>query len=445
MAFGFIKNKKEIKSTRQEKGFLSSAEQTTYRNGGNKPIADLSLQAYIEANSRLDTVLRTAATVASSAKFIYGKVDSKGKFKKTKFVQSDGLYMNDYQTEGDFLFELFGTLLTYDKVLLIPEQSKYKNRKGMIDWTIVPNNNFYAEVGVNQTIDTFVYKSSTGIETRFKYEECIYITRNLTASNMIYAIPRLKSLMTTIENVLGIHRFIAEYINSGGKSSIIAASDSLLSEEQARTIKNTLQEFLTTQAPKALLMNSEKFSLNKVSDTMTASGVLDIMTTLSSEITKAYNMPLYLLGDYGNSTSDKTMLMANRIWFELQLRPLFNTLSAAFTRFFRDSFGITGASVMFDYSGIMLLEDSDTDKLDIVERSMKTGIMSMDEGREMMGWEAIGSDYSGKHFIQAYLLGTNPITYEDFSTDIARTTTTNTIVPSGDGGANNSPNQGGAA
>jgi len=447
--FGFT-NKAPKASTPKTKSFISTAEQSLYQNGGNKPTVDLSLQSYIEANSRLDTVLRTMASVASSARFLYGKEDSKGKFKKTKFAQSDGLYMNDYQTESDFIFELFGTLATYDKVLIIPEDSKYSTRKGMIDWTIVPNNNFYIEVGKNQTIDNFVYKSSTGAETKYKYNECIYITRNLTASNLVYAIPRLKALMTTVENVLGIHRYMAEYINSGGKSSIIAASDSLLSEEQAREIKNKLQEFLTTQAPKAMLMNSEKFSLEKVSDSMTTAGVLEIMVALSNEITKAYNMPLYLLGDYAHPVQDKSIVVANRIWFELQLRPLFNTLSAAFTRYFRDTFGIKGAVVKFDYSGISLLEDSDTDKLDIVERSIKTGLMSINEGRDTMGWEVLPFDGANKHFAPSYLLGSYPISFETFEEDVSRNMdgTTNGSVPnqtvSGDGGANNGEGLSGA-
>ena len=449
--FGFTrKEKKQETQQVNNKSFISNAEQSVYQNGGNKPIATQSFQAYVEASSRLDTVLRTSASIASSAHFMYGKVDSNNKFKRTKFAQADGLYMNDYMTESDFLFELFGTLLTYDKLLIIPEESKYPFRKGMIDWTIVPDNNFTVNVGKNQTIDSFTYKSSTGTETVYKYDQCIYITRNLTATNLVYAIPRLKALMTTVENILGIHRFMKEYINSGGKSSIIASSDSLLSEAQSREVKQALNGFLTTQAPKALMMNSEKFTLSKVSDSLTTSGVLDIITTLSNEITKAFNMPLYLLGEYSSSTQGQTMVYANRTWFQIQLNPLFNTLSLAFTRYFRDTFGIKNAMVKFDFSDIQLLEDSDSEKLDIVERAMKTGIMSMNEGRDMMGWEAVGSEYADKHFIQAYLLGQNPVTYENFAEDIKRNldgsvSSGTQDVPSGEGGINQTPDMNGAS
>ena len=119
--FGFTKKAKA--PAPQTKSFISQAEGSLYQSGGNKPLDNRSLQAYLEASSRLDTVIRTTAAVASSAKLIYGKEDTKGKVKRVTFKQSDGLYMNDYQTESDFLFELFGTLLTYDSVLLIPEES----------------------------------------------------------------------------------------------------------------------------------------------------------------------------------------------------------------------------------------------------------------------------------------------------------------------------------
>lgn len=435
MLYGFSRTSTPTKQN--EKSFISTAEQQNYANGGNKPNTN-SFQAYLEASSRLDTIIRTTASVASSAKFDYGRLDAKNNFKRVKFKQADGLYMNDYQTESDFLFELFGTLLTYDKVLLIPEQSQYPYRAGMIDWTIVPDTNFTANVGKSQTIDSFTYKASSGVETQYDYSECIYITRNLTASNLVYAIPRLKSLMNTIENILGIHNFTKEYINSGGKSSVIVSSDALLSEAQAKEVKNTLTSFFDSHKPKALIMNAEKFSLNKVSDSLSTAGVLDIITTLSNEITKSFNMPLYMLGEYSSSTQGQTVVYANRIWFELQVRPLFNTLSTAFTRFFRDKLQIKNSVVKFDFSGIALLEDSDTEKLDLVERSMKSGLLSVNEGRVIMGWDMLNSEYADKHFIQAYLLGTNPITYENFLQDLSRDVANNS-VPNGDGGANNDP------
>lgn len=447
--FGFT-NQKETKSS-NTKSFLSTGEQQNYANGSGVPTVNRSLQSYIEASSRLDTVIRTAASVASAAFIEYGKEDSKGVFKKSTFKQADGLYMNDYQTESDWLFELFGTLLTYDKVLLVPEDSKYKNRAGLLDWVIVPDDKFTATVGTSQTIEKFTYTSSGGSTTEYVYDEVVYITRNLTATNLVYAIPRLKSLMTTIENILGIHNFMAEYITSGGKSSIIASSDSLLSEEQNREVKNALNGFLRTNKPKALILNSEKFSLSKVSDSLTTAGVLDIMTMLSEEVTKAFNMPLYLLGEYSSSTQGQTVVYANRTWFEIQLRPLFTTIATALTRHFRDSFGIKNARVRFNFSNISLLEDSDTEKLDIVERAVKLGTMSVNEGRDMMGWERLSAPAADLHHVAAYLLGVNPVSYENFEADVARNNdttggTNNTDqVPNGDGGQNNATDMGGRA
>ena len=437
---------------RVEKSSISNAEAIAYTAGGNRPLANQSFQAYLEASSRLDTAIRTSAAVASGAKFLYGKVDTKDIFKKAKFKQADGLYMNDYQTESDFLFELFGTLMTYDKVLIIPELSKYPNRSGMIDYTIVPDTKFKANLGKNQTIDTFTYTASDGSETEYNYTDVIYITRNLTANNLIYAIPRLKALMKTVENIVGIHNFAGEYIGSGGKNSVIVSTDTMLSEEQGRMIRLKFTEFLNSTAPKAMLMNSEKFTVNKISDGLNTSGVLEMMAQLSDEVLKAFNMPSYLLGEYSSSTQGGTVLYANRTWFQIQLNPLFNTLSAAFTRHFRDSFGVKNALVKFDFSGIQLLEDSDSEKLDIVERSIKIGTMSINEGRVIMGQEVIEADAANKHFVAAYMLGKNPIAYESFEEDVARNgttgdtaNTTDTGTPSGEGGASQSAGLNGAA
>ena len=455
--FGFT-NKKSTPIKQREKTAITSSEATAYQNGGNLPTDNRNFQAYINASSRLDTLIRTSASVASSARFQYGKVDTKGNFKTVTFKQSDGLYMNDYQTESDFIFELFGTLLTYDKVLLIPEQSKYPFRKGMIDWSIVPDDQFSANLGTNQSIETFTHRSSTGIETIYKYSEVVYITRNLTANNLIYAIPKIKALMKTIENILGIHNFMGEYIASGGKSSIIASSDSLLSEEQGRAVKKSLQDFLGSNAPKALLINSEKFTLDKVSDSLTTAGVLDIMTKLSDEISKSFNMPLYILGEYSSSTQGTTMQMANRTWFQIQLRPLFTTLSSAFTRYYRDFGGVKNVSVRFDFSEIDLLEDSDTDKLKIANDSLKSGIRSLNEARVYMGLPPLETESADLHISPAFLTGQSPVSFENFEADIARNlassganTSTGTGtnpsdgVESGIGGADNSEGMNGRA
>lgn len=439
--FGFS-NKKQTKSA------ISNAEATAYVQGGNRPQSNKSFQSYLEASARLDTAIRTTASVASSARFDYGKDQADKSFKRTGFKQADGLYMNDYQTESDWLFELFGTLLTYDKVLIIPEESKYNTRKGLIDYTIVPDDKFFANLGTNQTIDSFTYRSSSGVDITYNYSDVIYITRNLTASNLIYAIPRLKSLMKTIENIVGIHNFAGEYIGSGGKNSVIMSSDSLLNEDQVRSVKRNINEFLNTNSPKALMLNSEKFSLSKISDGISSSGVMEFMTELSNEVLKSFNMPSYLLGEYSSSTQGQTVLYANRTWFQISVKPLFNTIGLAFTRHFRDSFGIKNARVKFDFSGIELLEDDDTAKLEFAEKANKVGFMSLDEARIKIGLDPLDTEASKRHYTAAYLLGVNPVSYENFEEDVARNingevTDTSDENFSGEGGENNSPDESG--
>ena len=62
MLYGFSRTSTPTKQN--EKSFISTAEQQNYANGGNKPNTN-SFQAYLEASSRLDTIIRTTASVAS--------------------------------------------------------------------------------------------------------------------------------------------------------------------------------------------------------------------------------------------------------------------------------------------------------------------------------------------------------------------------------------------
>ncbi len=182
------------------------------------------------------------------------------------------------------------------------------------------------------------------------------------------------------------------------------------------------------------------------------------MTKLSDEISKSFNMPLYLLGEYSSSTQGTTMQMANRTWFQIQLRPLFTTLSSAFTRYYRDFGGVKNVSVRFDFSEIDLLEDSDTDKLTIANDSLKSGIRSLNEARVYMGLPPLEAESADLHISPAFLNGQSPVSFENFEKDIARNlassganTSTGTGtnpsdgVPSGEGGANSAEGLSGRA
>ena len=438
--------KPKQKRVAQTKSFISSAEKANYAMGSNKPLTR-SYKSYLENISKLDNVIRTCASIASQASFKYYTEDNKGKLKPKKIKQIDNLMMNDYMSEGDFLFELFGTLLTYEKTLIIPEQSKHPNRAGLIDFNIMPDPNYRAEAGDNKTIDKFIYKSSLGQEIEFNSEDVIYITRNINASNLLYAMPRLKALQGRLNNILNIDGFIEEYTKSGGKSSVIIGHDGLLNESQKREVENSFRRFFDSQSPKAMTMPADKFNIEKVSDGMSTSGVIDMFNTLSEEVMEMYNVPEYLLGKYSSSTQGETAKTAARIFFEITLRPLFRSVETAFTVYFRNVLGLKNARVKFDFSEIGVLEDSDTDKLEFATTANKQGLISQNEAREHIGYERLPYEAADSYFAPAYLLSNLPVRYDQFEEDIANKLDTGEVgdeIPNGEVGQDNAEGLNGA-
>lgn len=402
---------------------LMKSEYRGYQNGQKKPVGLTIYDTWLKQVSALRTVIGSTAELASGANIKFYKVDSKGKKKVIiNPKQFDTLFMNDIDDIGSFLYNYFGQIKMFDNVLIIPEASKYKFRENKVDFFIADNARWKAnpnETG-KQTIDSFTYTSSQGIETPYKYEDVIYIRKPLTSNNLLYGVSRLQSLNEEIARILNMGEYVDKYIASGAKKSVIIGTDDIMSPNQQDDILDEFNKFLNNPNQKALMLNTEKLTVKDVSEGLASTDVVNFLVKLNNTVLESYNMPKFIKGNYEGQSNKELIREALRIYFELALKPEFLRLARHLTRYSRDILGIKNMLIEFDYEGISILEDSLTEKLEKAEKLNRMGAYSLNEVRQAVGEEPIDNPNFDLHLAPANITSGVPVTFENFYGDIDR-------------------------
>lgn len=422
-------------------------DEMSYQNGGNNPVKN-AYKNYISSVQPLDNAIRILGNIASGARFEYYKKQKNGKKKKVKVAQFDDLFMNDYQSISDFIRLCITTLASYDALYIVGEKSKDPNRKGLIDLFILDNNRLEIEPSHTNTIKHYTYRGATGQEIEYEPEEVIYISMNSDVTNILYSLPRLRSLNSLVESYLNSNSYFNTSAKSGGKRSAIVTGESFMNDDERKEVKKALNKFFNSTDPRILMLD-EDLDVNIMSDTTSASQLLDTLTYINKTFYEHYQIPKILLGDYSEASTDSVVRLTARIFFSTVLKPWFQTLSLHLSRYGRQQLGIQDFWVEVDYSGIDILEDSFRDTVELGLDMQRQGNISADEFRETVGLDPINSKWSGLHMVSQFLTGKEPLSFENLDDDIQQYSTdgqniTSSDVPPGPGGDLNGEMQNGS-
>jgi len=435
------------KSQSVTKNPVMASEYKSYLNGMKKQTNLNTYSTWINQVSSLRNVLGTTSELASGANIKFYRVDSKGKKKIiVNPKQFDTMFMNDVDDVSSFLYNYFGQIKAYDNILIIPEESKYKYRKGKIDFFITDNVRWKAnpnETG-KQTIDSFTYTSSSGLETNYSYEDVIFIRKPLTSSNLLYGVSRLQSLNSEIARILNMGNYIDNYIASGAKKSVIVGTDEPMNPNQQSDILESFNKFLNNPNQKALMLNAEKLSVKEVSESLASTDVVNFLIKLNRTVLEAYNVPKFLLGNYEGQSNKELIRESLRIFYEVSIASELKRLARHITRYAQDVLSIKNIVCEFDYEGISILEDSLSEKLEKAKTLNAMGAYSLNEVRLAVGEEAIDNENFDLHLAPANITSGVPVTFENFHDDVDRklnnentTSEEPNELPSGEGGEQN--------
>jgi HK97 family phage portal protein len=328
---------------------------------------------------------------------------------------------NSTDSSVDFLRKLFSTVFTQGAGLIVTEESTRNKRSGkMVNFYNMDVARITIEGGTN-LIDNFIYESESGEPVIYKADKCIYINDSIDPSNLIYSLSRLQSLNDVVLMQAGIVNHMKNYFGGGAKDSIIVSTDAPISDKNMKVIKGAFDTFITSSATQSLFLNS-KLNVERVSNSMSGSDMLNILKEINVMILEHFGVNAFLSSAFsaGGSGKSEEAKVASRLFFNIHLKPVFRNIELQFTRFFRNTLGITNAEVKFDFSDIDIIADSLLEKTDIATKLLKPGIISVNEARAMIDMPPIDAEAASKHWMPAYLLGNAPVSMEEYDAELER-------------------------
>jgi len=399
-----------LKSFFVKKSPTISSDYVAYENGSNKEY-DTLYDDYVNSVEALDTVIRTAASIASMATINVYKEDAKGNRKPLKIKNIDLQYdINESDSQNDFIRKVFSSILTQGASIILAEQGPSKN----INFYPYNPAKFNLSATENSIVSEFIYLAEDGSEMSFQPKDVIYVNNSIDLSNLAYSTSRLKPLNDMLLVQAGLMNNQKEFYQSGSKDSVIISPKEPISAEKIRAIQAAFTTFIQSNRTQALFLNAD-IDVKSVSNAQSPKEIMEALLVINQQVLQSFGMPEYLLGNYKGYVSDAAVITASQIFFQIQLRPIFKSIAHQMTKYFRTTLKLQQAIVDFNFDDIDIIHDSLETKLSFVEKGYKLGLLSINEARSILEIEPLDTEEANLHFLPSYLVSSTPIPIEQYA------------------------------
>lgn len=417
-----------------------------YTSGSGKTFTT-DYNTYIGSVETIERAIRVIANVVSLCKYKIYKEDTKGELKPLTVKNVDLEFINEIDSYVDFNRKLAVSIFSQGAGVVVAETNK-----GMTNFYTLDVATVEIESDGKNLIDRFIYVAKDGNRLEYKAKDVIYINNSIDPSNLLYSLSSLKALNDVVQIQAGIVSRVKEYAQGAAKESAIVASETPMSADNQAKIKTAFDNFMKSTSSTTLFLNT-KLDVKQLSNSMTGSEMLEFFTTVNQIMLNQFNIPPHLIGDLSKQGANKSdeVLYSLQIWFTTNIKPVLTNIELQFTKYFRNVLGIKNARIKFDTTEIDIIEDFIDKKTDRSIKLSKAGIISVNEARAMTELKPITAASADYHFMPAYLLGSAPVSIENFDAEVERmlqgvsATGTTPALPAGNsGGADNTNVQTGA-
>lgn len=417
-----------------------AADVVAYTSGSNKTFST-SYNTYVSSVETIERVIRLIANITSLCKYKIYKEDTKGVLKPLNVKNVNLEFINEVDSYVDFNRKLAVSVFSQGAGIIVAETNK-----GMTNFYVLDAAAIEIESDGRNLIDRFIYVAKDGSRLEYKAKDVIYVNNSVDPSNLLYSLSSLKALNDVVQIQAGIVARVKEYAQGAAKESAIVSAEAPMSADTQGKLKDAFDKFMGNTSSATLFVNT-KLDVKQLSNAMDGTDMLNFFTAVNQLMISQFNIPAHLLGDLSKQGANKSdeVLYALKIWFTTNLRPILTNIELQFTRYFRDVLGIKNARIKFDVSDIDILDDFIERKTDRSIKLSKAGIISINEARAMVELDAINAESADLHFMPAYLLGSAPVSIENFDTEVERllqgvaSTSTDTL-PAGNSGDEDNTN-----
>ena len=401
-----------------------------YVSGGKKTF-DSTLTDYLTTVETVERAIRIHVNVMSLTKLEIFKKDSNNKLKPLKVNNIDLEFPNEIDSYIDLNRKLGTSLFMQGAGMLMTEKSK-----GKINFYNIDVTRMRMESDGKSIISSFIYTAEDGTELTYRPKDVIYINDSIDPSNLIYSLSRLKSLNDVLLMQGGVVQRAKEFTAGNAKDSAIVSTNVPLSGDVQSKINTAFNEFMQSNTSSTLFVNTD-LKVDSFSSSMSATELLNFFTELNKVIIDQFNIPPSLLGDYGGSANkNEEVLYSLKIWFNVMVKPILRNIELQMTRYFREVLGLKNAVLKYNFNEIDILDDHIDQKVERATKLHKVGIISLNEARELCELEPLDSEQADNHYFPAFLLGSSPVSVENFNEELDRYLRTGSTdsLPSGSSG-----------
>lgn len=385
-----------------------------YTSGGAKEFS-ATYNDYINSVETVEKCVRICANIASNATLKVYK-DVGGELKPLKVNNIDLQYgINETDSQPDFIRKVFSSMFTQGASIILAETSK---KSKLVSFYPYDPSAFRIEATESAVIGKFYYTSKAGTEITFDPKDVIYANSTVDVTNLVYAVSRLKPLTDMLTLQANIMKQTSDFYATGSKDSVIISPKEPMSATNAETLKTTFNTFIQSRQTRTLFLNAD-VDVKSVSNAQSPSEIMSALIVINTIIVESFGIPPYLFGNFSGYINDQSITTASRLFFEIQLKPVFNTVAFQMTKYFRDTLGLKNAIVKFDYSDIEILQDNLTMKIDNASKLYKLGALSLDEFRVICELPPLGIPSSAYHFLPAFLVSSTPVPLENYDELVA--------------------------
>lgn len=405
-----------------------------YASESNKTFSS-TYNTYIGSVETIERAIRLIANIMSLCKYKIYK-ENKDDLKPLNVKNVDLEFPNEIDSYVDFNRKLAVSIFSQGAGLIVAETNK-----GMTNFYTVDIASIAIESDGKNLIDRFIYTAKDGNKITYNAKDVIYINNSIDPSNLLYSLSSLKALNDVVQIQAGIVARVKDFAQGAAKESAIVSSETPMSADNQARIKAAFDTFMQSTSSTTLFLNT-KLDVKNMSNQMTSKDMLEFFTTVNQIMLQQFNLPSHLLGTTSGQSTTGEVLYALKIWFTTNIRPILTNIELQFTRYFRNVLGIKNARIKFDINEIDILDDFIEMKTERALKLSKGGLISVDEGRIMAEIAPLNNEASGLHFMPAYLLGSAPVSLENFTTEVERLLqgvgSPSTALPAGNaGGADN--------
>ena len=391
-----------------------------YTAGANNTF-DSDIQSYIQQVETIERAVRVISNVMSLCNFKTYKESGKGTIKPVTIKNVDLMFLNETDTHIDFKRKMASSLFTQGASIIIAEKNTDKYSQADMNFYAYDPSKFDIESDGSKLITSFIYKAEDGTNIVYRPEDIIYINDSIDPTNLLYSLSRLQALNDVIQIQAGIVAKTKEFTQGGAKDSAIISAKDPIGEKQQKVIKQAFDQFMSSTSSKTMLINTD-LTVTKMTNAMTGTEMLAFFKEINQVILDQFNLPPALLGDYSTAGANKNeeLLFSLRVWFTSMLKPILENIGLQFTRYFRNILGLKGIIVKLDYSEIDILDDFIDAKVDRAIKLHKEGLCSLNEARELAELPRLEVPAADLHFFPAFLLGSAPVSVENFDKEVER-------------------------